>query len=152
LFLLQHETRFALDQTGDSSCQACQQPRQDELDAHVMFRDVDRPADALRQCAEAELEAIPRPSLIVDPEQRREVPRKLREAFPQAAGSFLLTETMGDGDDQGFRHGATLLPCAERASAVIESHLSSPCRERNRPLNAIGVSPTAARAVPGRPY
>jgi tetratricopeptide (TPR) repeat protein len=109
LFLLEHEPRFALNHTGDASCQACQQPRQDDLDAHVIFGDVDRPADALRQRAEAELEAVTRPSLIGDPEQRREVRRKLREALPQAAGSFLLPEAVGDGDDQGFRHAATLL-------------------------------------------
>jgi hypothetical protein len=108
LFFLEHEARLSLDHTRYLRGEPGEERRQRNLDSQVIVGNVYGPRDQLRKCAQAEIEAVARPSLIFDPKQWREARGKVCKALPHAAGGFLLSEAVRYRKDERFGHRAIL--------------------------------------------
>src|SRR5262245_9047926 len=128
LFLLQHELALLLDQRLGLLCNHAEQPRQLDLDAHVIVGHVNAAAGGLAQDGNAQIEVIARPVLLQHRELSAESGAGALQSRLQATRRFVAAEVMRDGYDDGLCHGRLL-------SSDTSRHVGSrlPLWKRRRP-------------------
>src|SRR5215470_13548417 len=104
LLLLQHQGAFLADRGRDLLRKLGQQPRQCDLEPHVVLGDVDQAGGVLADRAHVECDPVAGPGFLVDGEQGGIVVAYGREAGLDPAHGLLATEGVRDGDDEWLRH------------------------------------------------
>ena len=78
------------------------------LQPRMVFSNVDRAADRLKQRRDTKLQATVRPRLLLDREHAAELRLRGRQAGLQASYRFLFAEAMRNRNDEGLRGHAEL--------------------------------------------
>src|SRR5262249_2109377 len=115
LLLLQQQLSLFLDQGLGLLGHHGQEPGQLDLDAYLVFRDVDPPAGRMAQQGDPQVEMIARPVLLQHGEMAAERGPGALQARLQAALGLLPTQVVGNDNDDRLRHERQLLLNAHRA-------------------------------------